>query len=535
VDDQDDVDDPSLAKPPFPEDESDLWELRHARRRGGESSYRHQRPNQFYPLWVDPNKKRIVRAGETLPMPQKPKLEANEGLVPVWPIDAEGHDRCWRVVPIKMQSLVEQGRVVLGRYNAERKTWTVNIWVKKAVSKRLNTVWWETKHDAGTHGTSLLHKLLGKRDAFPFPKSIYSVRDAIAAVVRNNRNALVLDFFAGSGTTLQSVAMLNVLDDGSRQCILVTNNEVSAPKSKQLREKGKLPETEEWEKEGICRAVTLPRCKAAITGKRHDGKSVSGEWTTGRMLQELTARTVRALPFTTQQQLTDPRARKALASALGIVQGNLEPAEAWYIADGETRDHIPAQAVLLNPLKFDGFAAALKRTGQHIRTISIAIGEGPLFTKMRAQLTSTLGPIETLREETRPMSEGLTVNLDYFRLELIDPDAVEMGDKFSDLLPLLWMMAGAKGRLPRAKGSEDYLIFEECSFAVLLREKAFRKFNSAIKQIPPHGWVFLITDARDAFIDMSEQLPPQIPTRHRVHLYRSYLDNFRINVAENSI
>jgi len=207
----------------------------------------------------------------------------------------------------------------------------------------------------------------------------------------------------------------------------------------------------------------------------------------------------------------------------------------WYIAHEQTRDQTPSQAVLLNPLKFDDFVAALKSAGQHIRTISIAIEEGRQFTKMKGALALALGPIEILREETRPMSDGLNINLDYLRLELLDPDAVEMGGKFSDLLPLLWMMSGSKGKLPRAKGSEDYLIFEECNFAVLLREKAFRKFNSALKQIGQRCWIFIITDAREAFIGMNEQLPPQIPASHRVHLYGSYLDNFRINVAEKNV
>ena len=325
------------------------------------------------------------------------------------------------------------------------------------------------------------------------------------------------------------------MDDGQRQCILVTNNELSAAKSKQLREKGKLPGSEVWENEGICRSVTLPRCRAAITGKRYDGRSIPGEWTTGRMLRELTPRTVRALPFTTQQRLADPRARKSLASALGIVQGNLEPAEGWYIAHEQTRDQTPSQAVLLNPLKFDDFVAALKNAGRHIRTISIAIEEGRLFTKMKETLALALGPIEILREETRLMSDGLNINLDYFRLGLLDPDAVEMGGKFSDLLPLLWLMSGAKGKLPRAKGSEDYLIFEDCNFAVLLREKAFLKFNAALKQIGQRCWIFIITDAREAFIEINEQLPPQMPASQRVHLYGSYLDNFRINVAEKNV
>jgi adenine-specific DNA-methyltransferase len=381
----------------------------------------------------------------------------------------------------------------------------------------------------------LLHKLLGRRDAFPFPKSIYAVRDTLAAVVRNKPDALILDFFAGSGTTLQSVAMLNESDGGRRQCILVTNNEVSDRKAKQLREKGVVAGTEEWESEGICRAVTFPRCKAAIIGKRHDGKSIDGEWTTGRMFRKPVSRTVRALPFTSAEQLADPRARKALAALLGIVQGNLETAEKWYIAPSETRDPKSGQAVLIDPTCLDAFAEELASTGDYVRTISIALPEGRAFSQARKKLSEVLPAVTDLQEETRPMSEGLPVNLDYFRLELLNPDAVEMGGKFSDLLPLLWLMSGAKGKVPTAKGTEDYVIFEECKFAVLLRERAFRKFNSAISKISDLQWIFLITDARDAFFEMSERLPANIAIRQRVHLYRSYLDNFRINVSEVNV
>jgi adenine-specific DNA-methyltransferase len=188
----------ALDKPPFPEEEADLWELRHARRRGGESSYRHQRWNQFYPLWIDKENRRVVKAGQSIPLgTTEPSFRAKGGLVPLWPIDADGNHRCWRFISTRMQQLIDERRVVLGRYNKERDTFTVNIWERKPQTKKLKTVWWETKHDAGTRGTTLLHKLLGKRDAFPFPKSIYAVRDTIAAVVRDRPDAVILDFFCG--------------------------------------------------------------------------------------------------------------------------------------------------------------------------------------------------------------------------------------------------------------------------------------------------------------------------------------------------
>jgi adenine-specific DNA-methyltransferase len=92
------------AEFPFPTAERDLWELRHARRRGGESSYRQQRWRQFYPIWIDPVRRRVMRAGESLPLADQPWFEPQDALVPLWPIDAEGNHRCWRLVPASINS-----------------------------------------------------------------------------------------------------------------------------------------------------------------------------------------------------------------------------------------------------------------------------------------------------------------------------------------------------------------------------------------------------------------------------------------------
>lgn len=262
---------------PFPRRDLHLWELRHARRRGGESSYRHQRPNQFYPLYVDPELRQVVRAGEALPLDQEPFFEPVDGLVPLWPIDKEGNQRCWRYVPATMQSKIDAGFVVLGQASADGTSWTVNYWAPKTQRKKYKTVWWSTSHDAGTHGTSLLHKFLGDRTAFPFPKSLYAVRDTLLTVVRDRSNALILDFFAGSGTTLHATALINALDNGSRRCILVSNNEVAAKTSDRLLRAGHLPGDEEYEKHGIFWKATRPRVEAAITGRRN-GEPIDGTY-----------------------------------------------------------------------------------------------------------------------------------------------------------------------------------------------------------------------------------------------------------------
>jgi adenine-specific DNA-methyltransferase len=78
---------------------------------------------------------------------------------------------------------------------------------------------------------------------FSFPKSLYAVQDTLRFFVADKPSALIVDFFAGSGTTLHAVNLLNAEDGGHRRCIMVTNNEVSADEAKSLTERGFQPVT----------------------------------------------------------------------------------------------------------------------------------------------------------------------------------------------------------------------------------------------------------------------------------------------------
>jgi adenine-specific DNA-methyltransferase len=272
---------------PFPIEELAYWELRHARRRGSESSYRHQRPNQFYPIYIDEEKNRVARIGRApTSVTSAPNMRRVDGLRPIWPIDAEGNHRCWRFIPESMEKVLAEGRLRVGKYNPELESWTLNIWERRPLSKKLKTVWRETLHDAGTHGTTLLYSLLGRRGLFPFAKSLYAVRDTIAAVVRNRPNALILDFFAGSGTTLHATALLNRQDNGSRRCIMVTNNEVQHKVAGRLNKRGVFRGDKQFEAHGIFEQATAPRCKAAVTGRRPDRKPIKGVYPDGRAMSD---------------------------------------------------------------------------------------------------------------------------------------------------------------------------------------------------------------------------------------------------------
>jgi adenine-specific DNA-methyltransferase len=96
--------------------------------------------------------------------------------------------------------------------------------------------------------------------------------------VQSRPLSVVLDFFAGSGTTTHAVARLNRQDGGTRQSIIVTNNEVSADEAAQLRARGSRPGDNEWESLGIFEHITRPRIEAAITGAIPEGDPVRGDY-----------------------------------------------------------------------------------------------------------------------------------------------------------------------------------------------------------------------------------------------------------------
>lgn len=132
-------------------------------------------------------------------------------------------------------------------------------------------------HNAENGGSLIISKLIPNR-RFPFPKSLYAVEDALRFFVKDKPNAIILDFFSGSGTTAHAVMRLNKQDGGSRQCLSVTNNEVAADEQKTLRERGLRPGDPEWERFGICDYITKPRIAAAITGKTPDGTPIKGDY-----------------------------------------------------------------------------------------------------------------------------------------------------------------------------------------------------------------------------------------------------------------
>lgn len=260
--------------------------------------------SQFYPIYVDKKTSRIIKLGEALsPKDDHLKVPIVKGAVAVFPIREDGLHMNWGLTAPSLQRLIDEGlvRVTPGHeyqpyiftYISESSiekikdgTWVVtgkrddgSKIIESAEGKvtRATTQWQITSHDAGQYGTQTLRLLLGDR-RFPFPKSLYAVEDALRFFVKEKPNAIILDFFAGSGTTAHAVMRLNKQDNGKRQCICITNNEVGVDEQKALREKKLRPGDDEWEMLGICNYITKPRVEAAITGKSPDGKLIEGEY-----------------------------------------------------------------------------------------------------------------------------------------------------------------------------------------------------------------------------------------------------------------
>ena len=403
--------------------------------RSGSHFLRSDSVNQFYPVFVTNDGKRIHSVGESYYGTDRAEVQAPEGTFAVWPLRQDGKEGNWQISNENLRTLISKGFVMLGRLSKG----TVPIYyLKKGEIEKVEKGIYEISghrddgsiisetevrslvtgtqcrigsHDASIGGTSLLKSMFGD-SRFTFPKSLYSTHDAIRFFVANKPSALIVDFFAGSGTTLHAVNLLNAEDGGHRRCIMVTNNEVSDAEAKTLTAQGHHPGDEEWNNLGIARYVTWPRTVCSIEG--HD---VTGQ-----------------------------------------------------------------------PLKGAYFGSDL------------------------------------------PMADGFKANAAFFQLGFLDKTAVSLGMQFKELLPVLWLKAGAKGAPPEISGTvPDMLILPENGLAVLLNEQAFAAFEEALADHPEIQTVFLSTDYEVNYRSMVKNLNVE----HHYQLFRDYLDHFRLSAGRN--
>lgn len=130
-----------------------------------------------------------------------------------------------------------------------------------------------------------------------------------------------------------------------------------------------------------------------------------------------------------------------------------------------------------------------------------------------------------------PMSDGFQTNAAFFHLGFLDKTAVALGMHYKEMLPLLWMKAGAIGPCPDVDKYKlpSMLIFPQNKFAVLLDENAFAQFEEAMIKEPDIQTVFLVTDYEVNYRSMVRSL--SVKTTYQLN--RDYLDNFRINHGRN--
>jgi adenine-specific DNA-methyltransferase len=262
------------------------------------------RPDQFYPIFIGADSGRIESIGESLPAGvDRSTIADKAGCLTVWPLKPDGTEMIWGLTPATLKKRLAEGFVKVIP-SKRGKVYTLyyltsgqvedlasgdlvisgrdpdgSVVVEFATGKAtLPTTQWDNEsHNAQSNGTGLLTALLPGRK-FPYAKSLYAVEDCLRLTVGEKPHAIVLDFFAGSGTTAHAVMRLNRQDGGQRQCISVTNNEVAATEHDALRRNGLRPGDCEWEQWGICDYITKPRVEAAITGKAPDGKPIKGDY-----------------------------------------------------------------------------------------------------------------------------------------------------------------------------------------------------------------------------------------------------------------
>lgn len=296
-----------MLREAFEEDESNNRDIRLRALLRGASNHgkRTDRPNLFYPLLFEKNTGKFIGPGEVPPLDfNRNDYITPDGTVAMWPIGSNGTELTWNLQPSTLIEKHKQHFLSFSKWDGEKRVGyylsegqeenfkngmydvvgqdddgAYIIKLKEAVTKdvRPMTIWNKKSHSASEFGTTMLNNIFKDR-RFSFPKSLYAVHDAIRFFVANKPNALIVDFFAGSGTTLHAVNLLNAEDGGKRQCIMVTNNEVSDDEAKALTSKGFTPGDAEWENLGIANYVTWPRTVCSINGKDIKGENLKGNY-----------------------------------------------------------------------------------------------------------------------------------------------------------------------------------------------------------------------------------------------------------------
>ncbi len=302
---------------------------------------------------------------------------------------------------------------------------------------------------------------------------------------------------------------------GSRQCISVTNNEVSADEQGSLRHRGLRPGDPEWEDLGICNFITKPRVEAAITGNTPDGKPIAGNYQFGSTRETEVPRTVRQIGFTDASMLTTVSKRKQLVSLLEGVPQSLVTAHCAYIVSEEC-----SASVLFDIADADAWLEALDGQ-EHITDLYIVAAARRTFDSLKSRVEDLLGPHVVTEVEKPSMAEGFEENAEFFTLTYETPVAVSYQTAFARIAPLLWLRAGSVGRRIEKVPASGWDLVD--TYGLLVNLDNAKGFLKATRKAEDLRIAYIVTDDERRFQALARRLPEGVEA---IRLYESYLTNF---------
>lgn len=523
------------------------WDLL---KRSGTNSERKHSPKGFYPIYINNITGKVECVGEPLPN-NISKALPRKGCTALLPIRKNGTEGNWQWSTETFKSRLKQGRIRIGG-NYE-KGFTVYILKNGEYSKIVNgefvvadrgingeliceenssnqvmavpgDIWKISLHDSTQYGSRFISNIFPDK-IFTFPKSVYAVKDCLHFFTVNKKNALIIDFFAGSGTTLNAVNLLNAEDGGHRRCIMVTNNEVSDEEVASLKRRGYRPGDKEWEKLGIAHHVTWPRTTCSIKGIDVNEAPLNGEYLTDLTEEKHTKRQIKQLNLVIPNGSAGTKIKKQIISLLGknkLAQSLVKNESSYVISED-----YPV-AILFDDEKLNDFLDNLENQIQ-VREIYICTQDNKVFKKAKEAIEEILGDFIETVPVTIPMMDGFLANAAFFKLGFLDKNAVALGQQFKELLPVLWMKAGCIGSCPQLDTKElpSLLMLPKNHFAVLLDEMYYLEFDAQLMKYPEIKTVYIITDSELAYRNMIQGYE----CKECYQLYRDYLDNFRINTG----
>jgi len=517
--------------------------------RSGNNSARFARPNLYYPVFFNNKDGSFHSVGCSLSLTEdKNNIQIPNDCFVVWPVKNNGEDATWTLQQTTFKDKLQKGYIKFGPWK-KGSTFRSISYLAQGTEKSVQngeieilgkdedgtiitgmsykpvmpvTIWNQQYHSAGDYGSNLMLNFF-KTKRFDFPKSLYAVHDAIRFFVADKPNALILDFFAGSGTTLHAVNLLNKEDGGHRRCVMVTNNEIGEPKENELRPLGIKPSDEEWERWGIARYVNWPRTKCSILGVDVNGNPIEGDYITSITETKATDRRFTQIAFLPENPTK--KQKKALCVLINkqkaVKLPTMNEDEPFLVSDDDGYN----ASILFDLTKKDEWMEALEGN-DHITDFFIVAERDADYKLVKQEVSEIMGQIEETVSVKMPMKDGFKANAIFFKLGFLDKRSVARGCQLRELLPLLWLKAGAKGECP-TKVEGDFIIWPDNHMALLKDEAHFRSFHKELTRHPEVKTVYIITDSQSAYLSMIEELKG----KKTYQLYRDYLENFRINYA----